>query len=116
MLELIFLILVLGYTPKEQYHLIVANDVMQTVFQYEMAEELSKEAKRQGKTAKIHIKLDTGMGRIGFISKEEGIREIKRIAQLDNIQIEGIYSDFAQADEKDRTSTLKSTTTIYRYC
>lgn len=100
-------ILVLGYTPKEQYHLIVANDVMQTVFQYEMAEALSKEAKRQGKTAKIHIKVDTGMGRIGFVSKEEAIQEIKRISELENIQIEGIFSHFAQADEKDRTSTLK---------
>lgn len=100
-------ILVLGYTPKEQYNLVVANDVTQTVFQYEMAEELSKEAIRQGKTAKIHIKLDSGMSRIGFFDQEEDIEEIMRIAKLENLQIEGLYSHFAQADETDRTNTLK---------
>ena len=99
-------ILVLGFTPKEQYHLVVANDVMQTVFQYEMAKELSMEAKKQGKTAKIHIKIDTGMSRIGF-NTEEGINEIKRIAKLENIQIEGLFSHFAQADESDKSSTMK---------
>ena len=100
-------ILVLGYTPKEQYPLVVTYNVTQTIFQYEMAKELSREAKRQGKTAKIHIKLDTGMSRIGFCYQEESIQEIKRISELENIQIEGLFSHFAQADEIDRTSTRK---------
>jgi alanine racemase len=98
--------LILGFTPKEQYDLVVAYDVTQTVFQYEMAEALSMEAKRQGKTAKIHIKLDTGMSRIGFSDSLSGVAEIKRMKELKNIEIEGLYSHFACADEVDKTSTL----------
>ncbi|NLK27918.1 MAG: alanine racemase [Clostridiales bacterium] len=98
-------ILVLGFTAREQYPLVVANDVTQTVFQYEMAEELSKEAIRQGKQVKIHIKVDTGMSRIGFFDSDSSIEVIKRIAELKNLEIEGLYSHFAQADEVNRTST-----------
>lgn len=99
-------ILILGYTPKEQYDLVVAYDVAQTVFQYEMAEALSEEAARQGKTAKIHIKLDTGMSRIGFTDTPESVEEVKRIAELANIEIEGLFSHFARADETDKSSTV----------
>lgn len=98
-------VLILGYTPKEQYDLVVSYDVAQTVFQYEMAEALSKEAKRQGKTAKIHIKVDTGMTRIGYTDTIESVEDIKRIAALENIEIEGLFSHFARADETDKTST-----------
>ena len=59
-------ILILGFTPKEQYNLVISYDVMQTVYQYEMAKDFAKEDIRQGKTAKIHIKVDTGMSRLGF--------------------------------------------------
>lgn len=98
-------ILILGYTPKEQYDLVVAYDVVQTVFQYEMAEALSEEAKRQGKIAKIHIKVDTGMSRIGFNDTKESIEEIKRIATLDHIEIEGLFSHFSSADETEKDCT-----------
>jgi alanine racemase len=100
-------ILVLGYTPKEQYDLVVAYDVAQTIFQYEMAEALSEEAKRQGKTAKIHIKVDTGMSRIGFTDNHESIEEIKKIAALPAVELEGLFSHFARADETDKTSTIE---------
>lgn len=100
-------ILILGYTPREQYELVVANDVSQTIFQYEMAKELSEEAKRQGKTAKLHIKIDTGMTRIGFTDTQESVEEIKKIAALEYIEIEGLFSHFARADETDRQATLK---------
>ena len=100
-------ILILGYTPKEQYDLVVAHEVTQTVFQYEMAKALSEEAKRQGKTAKIHIKIDTGMTRLGYTDNDESLDEIKRIATLDNIEIEGLFSHFARADETDKSSTEK---------
>ncbi len=98
-------ILILGYTPKEQYDLVVSYDVAQTIFQYEMAEALSLEAKKQNKTAKIHIKVDTGMTRLGFTDTKESIEEIKRIAALQNIEIEGLFSHFARADEEERVST-----------
>lgn len=98
--------LILGYTPKEQYDLVVAYDVAQTVFQYEMAVALSEEATRQGKIAKIHIKLDTGMSRIGFTDTKESVEEIKRITALKNVVVEGLFSHFARADETDKASTI----------
>lgn len=100
-------ILILGYTAREQYDLVIAYDVIQTVFQYEMAEALSNEAGRQGKTAKIHIKVDTGMSRIGFSDTKESVEEIKRIAALEHIKIEGLFSHFACADETDQSATKK---------
>lgn len=98
-------ILILGYTPKEQYDLVVSYDVTQTVFQYEMAQALSEEALKQGKIVKIHIKLDTGMSRIGFKDNEESIKEIKKISELRGIELEGLFSHFARADEKERSCT-----------
>lgn len=98
-------ILILGYTPKEQYDLVVSYDVTQTVFQYEMAKALSEEAMKQGKTVKIHIKLDTGMSRIGFTDNEESVNEIKKISNLEGIEIQGLFSHFARADELDRSYT-----------
>lgn len=95
--------LILGYTPKEQYADLVKYDISQTVFDYNMAEEISKQAVLQGKTGRIHIKLETGMNRIGFADTEESLEQILQIAQLPNIEVEGIFTHFATADEKDKT-------------
>lgn len=97
-------ILILGYTPKEQFRLVISYDVIQTVYRYEMAEELSAEAINQGKTAKIHIKVDTGMSRLGFNNTDKSLEDIKRIASLEGVSIEGVFSHFAKADEADRES------------
>ena len=93
-------ILVLGYTQQERAKAIVENDIEQAVYSYELAEALSMEAQKQNKKAKIHIKTDTGMGRIGFRVDESTIECIKRIAQLPNLDIEGMLTHFAIADEK----------------
>ena len=97
-------ILILGYTPKEQFDLVVSYDIIQTIYQYEMAEEMSKEAIKQGKTAKIHIKLDTGMSRLGFSASDESINSIKKISTLKGIKIDGLFSHFAKADDADKES------------
>lgn len=99
--------LILGYTPKEQYADLVKYDISQTVFEYSMAEEISKHAVNQGKYGKIHIKVETGMNRIGFADTDESIEEILQIAQLPNIQIEGVFTHFSAADETDKTSANK---------
>lgn len=98
-------ILILGYTPIEHFPMVVSYDVTQTVFQYNRAVALSEEALRQGKKAKIHIKIDTGMSRIGYSDTKESVEEIKRITELPGIEIEGLFSHFARADEKDKSST-----------
>ncbi len=97
-------LLILGYTPKEQFKELIRYDLTPAIFQYSVAQELSKEALKQRKIANIHIKLDTGMSRIGFSDKIECIKEIKKIALLEGIRIEGIFSHFACADEADKTS------------
>ena len=71
------------------------------------AVELSKYAIRSGKKAKIHIKLDTGMTRVGFNPTEDSIKIIEKIYKLPNICIEGIFSHFACADTEDRSITDK---------
>ena len=100
-------ILILGYTSKEQYDLVVSYNVAQTIFQYESAKALSEEAVKQGKTVKIHIKLDTGMTRIGYLDTMDSVKEIKKIAALPNVELEGLFSHFARADETDKTSTIE---------
>lgn len=100
-------ILILGFTPHEQYEDLVKYDIMQTVFQYDMAKRLSDIAVSLGKQAKVHIKVDTGMTRIGFKDTDESIQIIKEINKLPNIVIDGLFTHFACADEADKTSARK---------
>lgn len=98
-------ILILGATEDAGADDLVEYNVMPTVFTYDFARVLSQSAVKKGRTAKIHIKLDTGMSRIGFLCCEESVEEIIKISQLDNIEIEGIFSHLSCSDEKDRTYT-----------
>lgn len=94
------MILILGYSAPTVFKEIVSYDISQTVFEYELAKMLSDEAVAQGKKAKIHIKLDTGMGRIGFKPTKENAEVVKLISELPGIEIEGIFTHFARADEE----------------
>lgn len=98
-------ILVLGYTPPGDIKTLIENDLTQTVFSYEMAQFISEEAGKLGKSVNIHIKVDTGMGRIGFLSDPLSIEEVKKIAELPRINMEGIFTHFATSDEEDPTYT-----------
>lgn len=100
-------ILILGFTPHQQYEDLLKYDISQTVFQYDMAKRLSDIAVSLGKQAKIHIKIDTGMTRIGFKDTVESIQIIKEISKLPNLIIEGLFTHFACADESDKTSVRK---------
>lgn len=100
-------LLILGHTSREQYKLLVEYDITQTIFQYSAAKELAEEAEKQKKCAKIHIKIDTGMSRIGFYDSIDSIAEVKKISQLKGIEIEGIFSHFACADASDKASAKK---------
>lgn len=100
-------ILILGYTSEYQFTRMIQYKLTQTVFEFEMAKNISKYAVAMNKTAQIHIKVDTGMNRIGFKDCDENIEVIKQISQLPNIQITGIFTHFARADEEDKTAALK---------
>lgn len=97
-------ILILSHVFSNDYTELLKNDIMPTVFQYDAAKNLSETANTLGKTAKIHIKIDTGMGRIGFQPTDESVQSIIKISKLPNICIDGIFTHFACADEKDKTS------------
>ena len=99
-------VLILGYTFPECYGRLVAEDIRPTVFRQDMAEELSAEAVRQGKRLKIHIKVDTGMSRIGIFPDDGGFAFVREVMGLPGLEIEGVFTHFARADEKDKTSAL----------
>lgn len=98
---------ILGYESEYYYDEIISNDIIPCVFTYETAKDLSKHAVALGKQCKINIAVDTGMSRIGFLPNEDSVETIKRIANLDNIIIESIFTHFAKADYKDKTSAYK---------
>ena len=104
-------ILILGATlSREEAFDIVEYDIMPTIYNYEYAKCVSDVATALGKTAKIHLKIDTGMSRLGFVAGEdnsEAVEEILKIYKLPNIEIDGIFSHLACADEKDRENTEK---------
>jgi len=97
-------ILVLGLTLKPQAESLVSYDITPTVCEFEMIEKLSELAVQMNKMAKIHLKVDTGMGRIG-IFPDDVLRFIKRIKTLKKVEIEGIFTHFSVADEKDKFYT-----------
>ena len=101
-------ILILGASFEDEIEGIIENNITIAVFDYLFAKNISTIAKKKNKIAKIHIKLDTGMSRLGFVAgvnDEEIIDEIIRISELENIEIEGIFSHFSTSDEKNTDYT-----------
>ena len=100
-------ILILGCVFPDEYETMIEHDIRAAVYTEQMAEAMSETAVRMGKKAYFHIKVDTGMGRIGFQVNEESADVIERISRLPNVCIEGMFTHFAKADEKDKTYTLQ---------
>lgn len=100
-------ILILGYTFPEQYEALLRAEISPAIFTLESAKLLSETAVQLNVTAHIHIKLDTGMGRVGFLVSEESADVIAQISKLPHMMIEGMFTHFAKADEKDKTSANK---------
>ena len=98
-------IMILGYTPIEYAEDLIKYDIEQTVYNLEYAKQLSDIALKMGKKAKIHIALDTGMGRIGFMPYDNSLEEVLKISALDGIEIVGIFTHFSTADEEDKEYT-----------
>ena len=98
-------VMIIGSTPKENAMLIVKENIITGVFLYEQALALSQAATSLGKTAVIHLKIETGMSRIGFSIAE--LPDILRIVEMPNIYIEGIYTHLATADHTDLTYAKK---------
>ena len=107
-------ILILGYTPLTCGEELIEYNIEQTVFDYKYAKELSDIAMGMGKKAKIHIAIDTGMGRIGFMPNEESVKDIINISKLEGIEIVGLFTHFATADEEDKSYSYEQYEKIIR--
>lgn len=98
-------VLILSYTDPSRSEELILNDITQAVFDIETAKVLSQAAVKLQKNVKIHIKLDTGMTRVGFIPGEQAAEEIIAISKLPGIIVEGMFTHFASADETDKSYT-----------
>lgn len=100
-------ILVLGYTFPDNYEDMIRLDIRPAVFKKETARQLNEAAAAVGRTCRIHIKVDTGMSRIGVPCNEEGIETALEISRYDRLSVEGMFTHFARADEPDKTPAIK---------
>lgn len=99
-------ILILGYTFPCDYELLIREELTATVFREDTIAALSAAACRAGKRVRVHVKVDTGMNRIGIAPDEEGLAFVRRLSKAPGIEIEGVFTHFARADETDKTSAM----------
>ncbi len=99
-------ILVLSEVDFEYIGYVAKNNITISLFSYEYGKKISKICEALGTTCNVHIKIDTGMNRVG-IPYKDAFEVVTKVSKLKNINIEGIYTHFATADEMDKTFTLK---------
>jgi len=119
-------ILIFGYTLEQQAADLLAYDLTPCVYTAESARKLSATAASLGKKIKVHLKVDTGMGRLGQLPQNfksgnstgiaaDALEETQTIAALDGIELEGICTHFATADSKDKTYAEKQLHLLINY-
>lgn len=96
-------ILVLGAVFPEKYGILAKNEIRPTVYSMKQAGELERFAEKWGCVLKVHLKIDTGLSRLGFQVTEEASEELAQIAGMPHIIVEGIFTHFAMADARDKT-------------
>lgn len=108
-------IMILGYTPLYLGEDLINYDIEQTIYDLDYAKELSSLAISLNKKAKVHIALDTGMGRIGFLPSDESFNAICEICALDGLNVIGIFTHFSSSDEEDKEYTQYQFNQIYDF-
>lgn len=98
-------ILVLGYSFPYAYERFIKEDIRPTVFREDMLEPLAEAARKLGKKALVHVKVDTGMGRIGILPEEKGYAFMEKLLSYEEIVPEGVFTHFACADMLDKSFT-----------
>lgn len=98
-------VLVLGHAFPYCYEELIRNEIRLTVFREDSLEELAACARRLGKPARVHVKVETGMNRLGIRTDESGLRFVEKAFRMEGIVVEGMYTHFARADERDKTSS-----------
>ncbi|MDD3229896.1 MAG: alanine racemase [Oscillospiraceae bacterium] len=113
-------ILVLGYTPPQEASALAEHHITQAVLDLDFARKLSREAAAAGVTVDCHLKLDTGMGRVGFSASEnraeKSRRDILQAAALPGLRFEGVFTHFSSADSLDPDSMAYTETQYVRFC
>lgn len=99
-------VLVIGLVFEEYYEILAENEIRMAVCDLETARKFAEAGKKAGKTVYIHIAVDTGMTRIGYADNEESAREVLLVSKLEKLEIEGLFTHFARADEYDRTPAI----------
>ena len=108
-------IMILGYTPIYLGEELIKYNIEQTIYDLNYAKELSNLAIKLNKKAKVHIALDTGMGRIGFLPTDESFNAICEICNLPGLDVIGIFTHFSSSDEKNKESTQYQFNQIYNF-
>ncbi|MBR6013587.1 MAG: alanine racemase [Selenomonadaceae bacterium] len=99
-------ILILGLIPYDSAKISVENNLTMTVSDFELAKKISDAAVEKNISAKVHLKIETGMGRIG-IFPDDAVELAEKISKLPNVELEGVFSHFADADSSDKTFTFE---------
>ena len=95
-------ILIIGYTDSDDFGKLIEYDITQTVYDVQECEKLSRVALDANTKIKVHLKVDTGMGRIGFSADDNGVNEALKLKTMEGLEIEGIFTHYAKADEYDK--------------
>lgn len=109
-------ILVLGYVFPYAYEELISENIHFTLFREDMMIELSREAVRQGKDAFVHVKVDTGMNRIGIFPNKDGLSFIKKLSECEGIQLEGIFTHFSKADHENKAHSYRQLEIFENFC
>ena len=109
-------ILVLGYAFPDTYEKLAREDIRPTVFREDMLPQLSEAAAACGRPFRIHIKVDTGMNRIGIRPDDTGLAFVKKCMETPGLEIEGIFTHFARADEADKTAAKAQLSSFLAFC
>lgn len=105
-------VVILGYAFPYSYEMLAREEIRPTVFRADSAEGLEEAGRKAGRPVKVHVKVDTGMNRIGVRPDGEGLAFVKSLMNRKWIEIEGIYTHFAKADEADKTNAEKQLETF----
>ncbi len=109
-------IMIIDYTSDDNVKEIIEYNLIQTVCSYNQTLAFSQRAQEMKMRIKVHVKIDTGMNNLGMKIDEKTIEEIKKIYNLPNIFIEGIFTHFATADEKDKSFTYQQLERFKKVC
>ena len=109
-------ILVLGYVFPYTYEQMIREEIRFTVFREDMLNQIEEEALRQNKNAFVHVKVDTGMSRIGVFPNETGIQFVSQVLRSRNVELEGIFTHFAKADYEDKTAAYTQFSIFEKFC